>query len=435
MINDANVVPSKRGRRHKMTVLKPFNHGNAFIVVKHKDGRLGVVDVDMSTKQQIAVWFDAFAIEYSDKVDLANVCLPNIDQNAFEEHVATIGGIGKHKRWLIPRAARVLAGSVIIIVTNATSMEEFGKTTKNLEPFATWDMNFIDVDGVNVALVQVTDNDTENASSVLHKLKWHGYDAQFLDEEHEVRSKLGIERYDRSEHMWWNQDKQVAGPLRDTHRWRFSWIPTEWKSIPFTWQSLARNIGSDVGRECVENLPLPFRNHVCDELLRRKGKKNSVWKNIRGKECVTCGISEDQNIQLLTVGFFTLIAPFDRDITDVCAKLAERYAIHGYTSRIVGTYYQRALYLGHGATIRTFKRMTQYNRENLATSVLNKVCRSDGSMLGSGYKGTRGKYQNSEFPEYKPKKKMKRGADVDLRIREKRINIFAEYSKHETRYA
>ena len=27
---------------------------------------------------------------------------------------------------------------------------------------------------------------------------------------------IGIERYDRSEHTWWNQNQEDAGPLRDT---------------------------------------------------------------------------------------------------------------------------------------------------------------------------------------------------------------------------
>ena len=104
-----------------------------------------------------------------------------------------------------------------------------------------------------------------------------------------------------------------------------------------------------------------------------------------------------------------------------------RYMLHGYTSREIGGYQQTASHLGHGAQIRVFRNKPQYKRENLSTATLNQIYKADGSLRGSGFKGTRGKYGHRDFPQYKPQKRMKRSPAQEMNMRVSSQNVFASY--------
>ena len=101
--------------------------------------------------------------------------------------------------------------------------------------------------------------------------------------------------------------------------------------------------------------------------------------------------------------------------------------LHGYTAREIGGYKQTASNLGHGANIRKFRNKPQYRRENLQVEVLNKIYQTDGTLRGSGFKGTRGKYGHKDFPKYTPAKRMKRSVVQEKRMRQSSSNVFAAY--------
>ena len=86
------------------------------------------------------------------------------------------------------------------------------------------------------------------------------------------------------------------------------------------------------------------------------------------------------------------------------------------------------MHLGHGATIRKFKEKEQYKLENLSTPVLNKIYGKNGVLKGTGFKGTRGKYEYSNFKRYQPKKKMKRSKESEEMLRHDITDVFKTYS-------
>ena len=182
------------------------------------------------------------------------------------------------------------------------------------------------------------------------------------------------------------------------------------------------------------HLPRPLRDFYLTAKIAEAEAKNDkisvdTLTKLRGKPAVTCRLSESQNRQLLTAGYWCLIAPFDDFNVYLCRLLRFRYAIHGYMAREIGEYKQTAQNLGHGATIRKFRNKPQYKAENLSTDVLNRIYKRDGSLQGSGFKGTRGKYGHADFEKYVPAKRMKRTVVQEKRMRETQSNPFAEYRR------
>jgi hypothetical protein len=249
-----------------------------------------------------------------------------------------------------------------------------------------------------------------------------------LEDDMASLGNLGIERYDRSEHTWWNQDPKEAGPLRDTHKWNYSFIPTEWKTLPFTWFSMAKNIQPSLNQ--IENIPLPLRNYVCDNMMKTDKLHQKQWKQLKTNiPYVTSRLTDDQNIQLLICSYWTFLAPFDKKIVHLCGLLQFRFLLHGYIGREMGGYRQSAKYIGHGAYCRKFKEKPQYKYENLDNETKNKLEKKDGVLRGNGFKGTRGKYGHEDFPKYQPEKNMKRSLESEINIREVPYNKFDEYKK------
>ena len=88
--------------------------------------------------------------------------------------------------------------------------------------------------------------------------------------------KLGIERKDRSDHMWWNQDRSTAGPLRDTHRWDYAFIPSSWGHLPFTWHSMTRNLHV---RPCdAPDVPVPLRHYLASTRVKQLSTEASILR-------------------------------------------------------------------------------------------------------------------------------------------------------------
>ena len=149
---------------------------------------------------------------------------------------------------------------------------------------------------------------------------------------------------------------------------------------------------------------------------------------------ITCRLHEVQNRQLLAACYWVTLGPFDQTTVELSKLLLFRFMLHGYTAREIGGYKQTAMHLGHGVTIRKFKTKTQYHIENLSAKVLRKVKQPDGSLSGSGFKGTRGKYAQANST-YKPKRRMRRSHYDDMRIRCSHPNYFEEYKKSHSSHA
>ena len=188
---------------------------------------------------------------------------------------------------------------------------------------------------------------------------------------------------------------------------------------------MAKNIEVDEKDIC--NIPFPLRNYVCDH--KNNEENTTKWSKYKTtKPCVTSRLTKDQNIQLLKITYWTFVAPFDEVIVHLSSLIQFRFMMHGYLGREVGGYRQNAQHIGHGAYCRKFKNKPQYNVENLEADIRNKFVQEDGKMFGHGFKGTRGKYGDKNFPQYQPAKKMKRTIEAELNIRDKPVNKFQEYA-------
>lgn len=418
-------VPPRRGQRIKSNLLSPFNGGNAFKIVQHNE-HLGIVQ-RRHGQNQTFVWLEHDLkprLLYNN--DFTVLPCPNVSQHAYEEYRAIIGGVGQHFRWKVLMPNKKMHGAAKLHVKDVSDQDQFAEFVKNnLQPFAHDEVEFVNSD----AFVIVPD--LANIGTVAAALHFANYAAHAADPNVVSGAKLAIERYDRSEHMWWNQDQKKAGPLRDVHRWVFDFIPSSWSHLPFTWQAMCENITLDPLTNS-EHLPRPLRDFYLTSKISSAEETHDTelaqqLKALRGKPAVTCRLSEEQNRQLLQATYWCLIAPFDANTVRMCKLIRFRYMLHGYTAREIGEYKQTAKNLGHGATIRKFRNKPQYKPENLDNTVLNRIYQADGSMRGSGFKGTRGKYGHTDFPKYIPSKRMHRTAVQEKRVRLAHANPFDEY--------
>jgi hypothetical protein len=509
-------APPRRGQRVKSRILPPFNGGLAFNLVRvaldDDTSVSGIVHRRGSPTSSVWIGYDLCPTQVHNS-KLAHVDIPQAPQQAYTEHAAVIGGIGKHVRWKVLFPNKKHSGAGQLLVGGVDDTNRFTSFVEQvLRPFGLCRFQFED----GQTTVEVPD--IRNIGTVAAALHCAGYTATSERPEYVADSKLALERYDRSEHMWWNQDQKKAGPLRDVERWTFDFLPPSWKRLPFTWQSLCSNIELDPFTQS-HHLPLPLRDffismHIdagsdndktgegvltgadgcksvgdqgasdqgasdqgasdqgasdrgasdrgasdrgasdrgasdrgasdrgaSDQSLeinkrdeaayaaKDKGDSCNVTAlcRLRGRPAVTCRLSIAQNHQLLHASYWNILAPFDDDTVTLCRILRFRYMLHGYTVREIGSYKQTASNLGHGAEIRCFKNKPQYLRENLSSTVLNRIYQQDGSLSGSGFKGTRGKYGHKDYPKYVPCKRMKRTAVQERKVRQSLPNLFAQY--------
>lgn len=426
-------------KRLKGVTLPLLNEGHPFSLVTVN----GKPAVSFGTGGASTVlYLNKFVREAVASDDVVESChLPLPPDLAYEENVATIGGVGKTIRWLvvIPRRKNNLPAT--LFVANIYDKSQFEDFLKSLEPFAFRKYGYESTSTCGfAAYVDVPDN--TKAGIVASKLHNHGYGA--ILHTTECQGKLGIERFDRSEHMWWNQNPKTAGPLRDTHRWKYPWC--NWKYLPFTWHLLALNV--DLPTSSCQGLPLPLRNYVLQlrkvrakqelQILRDEGLENHEIESFLSNEiaiataqtvpqCVTARLTTEQNRQLLCATYYILVAPSNNKIVELSYIVQYAYCLHGYNGREIGGYRQNAENLGHGEYIRKFKNKEQYKVDNMVASVVNKVMQSDGTFRGSGYKGARGKHGHKSFKKYKPRPRLSRSITLETEMRTGIVNCFAEY--------
>ena len=125
--------------------------------------------------------------------------------------------------------------------------------------------------------------------------------------------EIGIERFDRSNWNFWNQTEETAAPKQSWHKWDFSWIDSSWKTLPFTWKRLVKNINEDY-----KTLPEPLCYHKCqhDAAILKENMGDDILLNARYRSMkrflpikphVTPSLTIDQSRELL---FATLCRRF-----------------------------------------------------------------------------------------------------------------------------
>tara|TARA_A100001015_G_scaffold141452_1_gene156973 strand:- start:294 stop:1115 length:822 start_codon:yes stop_codon:yes gene_type:complete len=259
-------VPPRKGQRNKSIILKPFNNGRPFKLVEIKNkNQFGIIDESSSCETGFCnVWVEHDIISQKIPINaLLSLNFPVPNNQAFEEEYVTIGGIGKHIRWNVVMPKPNYNLEVKLLVTNINCVQKFKSFIENtIRPFG-----FSEYDIKNKTAFVVVPNGS-NIGAVAAALHCAEYGAVPTKEEYASGGKLGIERYDRSEHMWWNQNKKEAGPLRDTHRWKYNFIPATWENIPFTWQSMATNISVSIND--YKYIPLPLRNYAIENVIEKQ---------------------------------------------------------------------------------------------------------------------------------------------------------------------
>ena len=439
-----SLIPPKNGKRKRQVkIIPPFNHKNPFQLVHILNtDKYGIRAYNHDsfrntqkhpTKCHVYVEYDTHPTLFAeDQVENTNLPLP--PKYAYHVENAIIGGIGKTQRWtkIMPPIPH-FHEKIDLRVSRITDKNAFRALTVTLFPFAMSDFKYEPYDDneqkeKNVPVYQcvISASSGKHIGIVCGYYHKENYQIHFLQEYTNNRAgKLGIERYDRSGHMWWNQPKEKAGPLRDTHRWRFSYIPSTWKTPPFTWEAIAENIATDMVDNDITHLPLPLRYYVEYAHCLKMEKELPPIEKVTGN--VTSRLLPEQTKQILCAAYWTLIAPIDISSVQLARLIQFRYLLHGYSGREIGDYRQNALHLGHGAYIRKFKNKKQYEVNQLSTAVLNKIAQPNGEMRGSGFKGTRGKYGHANYPKYNAKRHMKRDVVEDMKILNCTGNIITEY--------
>lgn len=419
----ASLIPPRTGKRRKVEIVPAFNMKNAFQLVRVRSlDKFGIRAPAVGSPTALAAAGPCEVYLEQDvhpsffaQADVVDVTLAAPSRHAYTEEVATIGGIGKHVRWKIIPAIPHFHENVSMYIRGIENRVAFRALTVSLSPFVmcgfeyTPDADDDSTPGLEACLIHVSDG--KHVGIVGGYYHRDEYTVSFATEYANNRAgKLGLERYDRSGHMWWNQPKATAGPLRDTHRWRFPFLPAEWLVLPFTWETIAANLLT----ADVQHLPLPLRNYVVEAQRQQAAGAETPPSQCAAK--VTARLSLDQNRQLLSAAYWSSVAPIDEQCVELSHLLQFRYLLHGYVGREIGDYRQNALHVGHGAYIRKFKNKAQYDPSHISTAVMNKIAQPNGELRGSGFKGTRGKYGHEDFPKYNAKRSMTRDLVDDMKI-------------------
>jgi len=231
------------------------------------------------------------------------------------------------------------------------------------------------------------------------------------DEGDTAKFELGIERMDRTDFTFWNQSPATAGPKQSWYKWNFSWLPTQWTSLPFTWRRLALNVVDDT----TSDIPLPLLHHVIQLRIEHvrsflneyEGPKSHPIKRVyveREKSLssqlprqvyVTASLTTVQARQLLHAQYTILFNADDRVKCRLAGEVCMKYLLHGHCARIFGPYEQSARFVGHGKNTRRFKNLPQYNISNLSVQTLNAIYQADGSIRGHGRRRSRSRQECS----------------------------------------
>lgn len=352
---------------------------------------------------------------------------PNADHSppssVFSVTHKTIGGIGRTLRWRFRSTEHADTAAVDVLLSHiACTRERLDALLEDLTPDVVVRVGEYEECGEDeedealglCAVLRVLN--ARNMTLVLvHLASVTTFEYVVEDETREHVFDVGIERFDRSHWNFFKQDSSLAAPKQSWHKWSMSWIPDTWSVLPFTWSRLAHNLD----HLAIRDAPLPLRHHLvrhraeraeaelaargradarrCDDsrpnasartqradpTLVLRARARSLRASLPATRCVTAALTEAQQRELLralvTVRYPT---PSGEEERARAERVLHSYMMNGYTARVFGPYKQDARHVGHGVTLRRFRRLTQYDPSNLPTEVLNETYQPDGTLRG-----------------------------------------------------
>lgn len=414
----------RRVRTKVPTVTLPaFNNGEPLTVVQLEDGSFGIIDVDT-----LSVW-----VEYEltpRKIPfrhLKRIEFPGIP-DAYGKFVSkSIGGVSRTiRRNGTLRAKTSLTCPVTLFATNMSAATEVERALSDVEGATVGDSECVPGEGY---VAEVVVHDARLVDHVAARLARAGIAAVFEDDSQNALQSHGVERLDRIDAKVSNRDDEDRREEADDYglgrgeaNWLMPWVPDHWQ-LPITWDYMVENVPCELP---LARIPMPLRQHVAKrrlELLVELGEAtsetaNAIRRHIPAVRNVSAALSDAQSKQVITTGYLLAVERVhDPTVLRATRLIQFRYAFErGYFYRYLGKYQQRALYLGNGIDIRSFKRLAQYDPHRLPATVLNKLITKSGKLRGRGSKGSRSKYV-AKADRYLPQKKLSRTGTSEQTMR------------------
>lgn len=158
------------------------------------------------------------------------------------------------------------------------------------------------------------------------------------------------------------------------------------------------------------------------------GSRYAVWdeeaflvSQLQSTRLVSSHLSTEQSRQLITAYYLVCVERHQDATVAMAARLVLfQYLVQlGYFARWYGQYRKTALHVGNGARLRRFRRLQQYEVQNLPTIVLNQWLDNDGTVKPNGSasvrrRGSRSKYKSEN--SYVPKRRKTRTEEDERRM-------------------
>ena len=357
-----------------------INKDNPFELVKIKStNKIGIIESRGFNFYNVWIEYDLKTTEISIN-DIELITIPDVPKIAYNEEYSITGGIGKNTRWKLVFPNPKCKEKVVLNIMNIEDKSKFISITNEIRPFGLWNQEFTSSNSAKILIP-----DPKDIGTIAAKFHVNNIHAVPTEEIFHSGGKLALERLDRSRHLWYAQKSSSAGPLRDLNRWNFSFLPKQWKILPFTWYELCENIKIDPLND-YKILPVPLRNIYIEFCINNNPELKNDLVKILGDVKITSQLNKIQNKQLLTAAYWSSIAPFDKDITFKSNLLRFRFLLFGFSAREIGAYKRNSRYIGFGEKIRNFKKKPS---DKLPVKILNSICQKDGSLKGRSIQKTR----------------------------------------------
>lgn len=247
-----------RGPQHR--TVHPLNDGKALSVVRLPGSKLGVLDEGNGKGM---VWVEYAMASVRVEAYGTIVALPIIPACYGVWHKTSIGGVSSTvRRNGILRTAPNSHGAVVMFAIHTTDEIAAKRVFAGSDRVTIGNAEFVESHGFVTEVVVHRADDVAWASATLARA---GAVPILENGNNSMRRSIGIERLDRidakaviDESMMLDANDGQYGLRRGSENWRFSWIPSEWKDVPITWDHVVEN----VRHEKIETIPQPLRQHV-----------------------------------------------------------------------------------------------------------------------------------------------------------------------------
>ena len=431
--------------QERILPMQKFNQALPLELRLLDDGRVGVVSEDWNKRLWIghSLRAEMQPFDYANRSTL--VSLPDVPSSYGRFVCKSIGGVSgtvRRQGEEVVRAKRHAAGPIILFAMSSdeeafASLDAFLSSSDGDRRALGGVGEREEVDGERVAEVVVFD--PSQLDFVCARMARLGFRYMLEDASVHSHQPIGIERLDRIASSVTNVDEEDErwriedfGLGRGDENWKFEWLPSHW-TPPTTWDYMVLN----VLHERVVDLPQPLRQHVAEaklNLMRQREERGmppneecTRESNVQVCRCercfltrqvkwyhagarkVTASLSKAQSEQLVTAFYLVVVERVDDPVVRCAAALVMfRYLVEcGYMARWIGTYNQKADFVGNGTRTRSFLRLAQYDPSRIPTKVLNRILTKEGDLKGRGSKGSRSKYVRKK-ERYVPKQRMRK---------------------------